>query len=165
MFGKKKQEAEAPQQKKTAAKAGTAGKQAGVAEVQGEKPDLSKMNPRDAQEHKRAEYIKAREEQKRRLLEAKKKKLEQERALRAEMKKRHTITMITFCIGLVVMLTTLIFLFPSTEMIIFSTLLMCTFFFLGISYQRMIMQLLVVALACMMITGAFYTIINGGIRL
>ena len=45
-------------------------------------------------------------------------------------------------------------------MIIFSTLLMFTFFFLGIAYQRMVMQLLVVAIACVGITAAFYTIMS-----
>ena len=42
-------------------------------------------------------------------------------------------------------------------MIVFSTLLLFTFFFLGIAYQRMIMQLLVVAVACVIITSLFFT--------
>ena len=58
------------------------------------------------------------------------------------------------------MLTILIYFFPSPFMIVFSTLLLFTFFFLGIAYQRMIMQILVVAVACVVITALFYVAIG-----
>lgn len=110
------------------------------------------------QEIRREAYLKAQEEQRQKKLEELRSKKEKEQARVKELKKRHTITMITFCVGLVVMVTAFISIFPTTEIIVFSTLLMFTFFFLGIAYQRLIMQLLVLALTCMVITGAFYTI-------
>lgn len=110
------------------------------------------------QEIRREAYLKAQEELRQKQLEELRIKKEKEQARIKELKKRHTITMITFCVGLVVMVTAFISLFPTTEIIVFSTLLMFTFFFLGIAYQRLIMQLLVLALTCMVITGAFYTI-------
>lgn len=110
------------------------------------------------QEVRREAYLKAQEERRQKQLEEQRIKKEKEQKHLKALKKRHTITMITFCVGLVVMVTALISIFPTTEIIIFSTLLMFTFFFLGIAYQRLVMQLLVLALTCLVITGAFYTI-------
>lgn len=110
------------------------------------------------QEVRREAYLKAQEERRQKMLEEQRIKKEKEQERLKALKKRHTITMITFCVGLVVMVTALISIFPTTEIIIFSTLLMFTFFFLGIAYQRLVMQLLVLALTCLVITGAFYTI-------
>lgn len=94
------------------------------------------------------------------VLEQRKLKAERQAKLRQEAEARQRRSMITFVIGLFIMLTLLIYFFQNTTMIIFSTLLMFTFFFLGIAYQRMVMQLLVVAIACVGITAAFYTIMS-----
>ena len=84
-----------------------------------------------------------------------KKQHELERRQKLKAKRKRDLTI--FVIGLLVMLTILIYAFPSPFMIVFSTLLLFTFFFLGIAYQRMIMQLLVVAVACVIITSLFFT--------
>lgn len=94
------------------------------------------------------------------LKEQRKLKAERQAKIKQEAEARQRRSMITFVIGLFIMLTVLIYFFQSTTMIIFSTLLMFTFFFLGIAYQRMVMQLLVVAIACVAITAAFFTIMS-----
>lgn len=115
---------------------------------------------REMQEQKYRERREKLESAKNKVLEQRKIKQERDAKRKAEMQAKQRRSMITFVIGLFVLLTALIALFPSTPMIIFSTLLMFSFFFLGIAYQRMVMQLLVVALACVVITGAFYTIMS-----
>lgn len=156
MFGKNKastDKAAKPQDSKkatTEAKASSA-----TASV---KPVTNSGIPKREQEIQREARFKAQEEKRQKMLEEQRLKKEKEQAKLKELKKRQTITMITFCVGLVVMVTALICIFPTTEIIIFSTLLMFTFFFLGIAYQRLVMQLLVLALTCLLIVGAFYTI-------
>ncbi len=112
---------------------------------------------REVQEQKKRERDAKIAEAKEKLREAvhqkKQHALERRQKLKAKRKRDLTI----FVIGLLVMLTILIYAFPSPFMIVFSTLLLFTFFFLGISYQRMIMQLLVVAVACVIITSLFFT--------
>lgn len=151
MFGKKKTGEENAAKPKDTNKAAEAPK---VAEAKPSTP----LTPRREQELKREAYQKAKEEKRRKMLEEQRIKKEKEQAKLKELKKRNAISMVTFCIGLVVMVTALICIFPTTEIIVFSTLLMFTFFFLGIAYQRLVMQLLVLALTCMLITGAFYMI-------
>ncbi len=94
------------------------------------------------------------------VMEQRKIKAERQAKIKQEAIARQRRSMITFVIGLFIMLTVLIYFFQSTTMIIFSTLLMFTFFFLGVAYQRMVMQLLVVAIACVAITAAFFTIMS-----
>lgn len=115
---------------------------------------------REMQEQKYRERREKLESAKNKVLEQRKIKAERDAKRLAAAKAKQRRSMITFVIGLFVMLTALIALYPSTPMIIFSTLLMFSFFFLGIAYQRMVMQLLVVALACVVITGAFYSIMS-----
>lgn len=114
---------------------------------------------REVQEQKKRERDAKIAEAKEKLREAvhqkKQHALERRQKLKAKRKRDLTI----FIIGLFVMLTILIYAFPSPFMIVFSTLLLFTFFFLGIAYQRMIMQLLVVAVACVIITSLFFTAI------
>lgn len=155
MFGKKKNNAEKavkPESKTESSAASTTSTSTSTSTVS------SSGIPKREQEIRREARFKEQEERRLRMMEEQKAKKEKERALKEEMKKRQRLSMITFCIGLVVMVTALICLFPTTEIIIFSTLLMFTFFFLGVAYQRLVMQLLVLALTCMLITGAFYTI-------
>ena len=100
------------------------------------------------------------EQARQKVLEQKRIKREHQKQHMEELRRKHKWTMATFTLGLFVMLTALICLFPTTPMIIFSTLLMFSFFFLGIAFQRMVMQLLVIAIATVFIVGAFYTIVN-----
>lgn len=153
MFGKKTDSANkaaAPNAKKPEASASTPASNASGSST----PVIQKRE----QELRREARLKEQEEKRLRMIEEQKAKKEKERAQLEAAKKRQRLTMFTFCVGLVVMVTALICLFPTTEIIVFSTLLMFTFFFLGIAYQRLVMQLLVLALTCMLITGAFYTI-------
>ena len=112
---------------------------------------------REVQEQKKrerdAKIAEAKEKLREALHQKKQHALERRQKLKAKRKRDLTI----FIIGLLVMLTILIYAFPSPFMIVFSTLLLFTFFFLGIAYQRMIMQLLVVAVACVIITSLFFT--------
>lgn len=115
---------------------------------------------RDVQEQKRKERQEKIAAARKNLEEKRRIRLEHQKQRREELQRKHKWTMVTFTVGLFVMLTALICLFPSTGMIIFSTLLMFSFFFLGIAFQRMVMQLLVIALATVFIVGAFYTILG-----
>ena len=115
---------------------------------------------REVQEQKRQERQEKLKAAKEKVLEQRRLKRQHQLERQEELRKRQRWSLITFVLGLFVMLTALIALFPSTPMIIFSTLLMFSFFFLGIAYQRMVMQLLVIALACVFITGAFYAIVS-----
>ena len=112
---------------------------------------------REVQEQKKRERDAKIAEAKEKLREAvhQKKQHELERRQKLKAKRKRDLTI--FVVGLLVMLTILIYAFPSPFMIVFSTLLLFTFFFLGIAYQRMIMQLLVVAVACVIITSLFFT--------
>ncbi len=115
---------------------------------------------REIQEQKRKERQEKIEQARQKVLEQKRIKREHQKQHMEELRRKHKWTMATFTLGLFVMLTALICLFPTTPMIIFSTLLMFSFFFLGIAFQRMVMQLLVIAIATVFIVGAFYTIVN-----
>ena len=115
---------------------------------------------REVQEQKRKERQEKIEQARQKVLEQKRLKREHQKQHMEELRRKHKWTMATFVLGLFVMLTGLICLFPTTPMIIFSTLLIFSFFFLGIAFQRMIMQLLVIAIATVFIVGAFYTIVN-----
>ena len=115
---------------------------------------------REVQEKKRLERQEKLKAAKEKVLEQRRIKRQHQRERQEKLRKRQRWSLITFVLGLFVMLTALIALFPSTPMIIFSTLLMFSFFFLGIAYQRMVMQLLVIAMACVFITGAFYAIVS-----
>lgn len=119
-----------------------------------------KLTPRQQQEKQRQERQERVEAARRNVEEQKKLKLEREIAHKQALRKKHRMTMYTFSIGLFVMLTALIVMFPTPLMITFSTLLMFTFFFLGIAYQRIVMQLLVIAMGCILIVGAFYMIMQ-----
>lgn len=114
----------------------------------------------EIQEQRRAERQQKLADAREKMNEQLRLKKEREAKHREALKARQFKSMVTFVIGLFVMLTALICLFPTPMMIVFSTLLMFSFFFLGIAYQRMVMQLLVIAMACVVITGAFYFIIS-----
>lgn len=120
--------------------------------------DLPSM--REVQEQKKRERDAKIAEAKEKLREAihQKKRHELERRKKLETKRKRDLAI--FVAGLFVMLTILIYFFPSPFMIVFSTLLLFTFFFLGIAYQRMIMQILVVAVACVIITALFYVAVG-----
>lgn len=115
---------------------------------------------REIQEQKMKDRQQKIEDARRKVIEEMELKRERAAKRAAEAKRKERISMHTFVFGLFIMLSVLIYFFQSTTMIIFSTLLMFTFFFLGIAYQRMVMQLLVIALACVAITAAFYTIMS-----
>lgn len=117
-------------------------------------------SPKALQEKQRQERQEQLAANKQKLLEQQRKKREKQKQRMEEIKKKRTWSLATFTLGLFVMLTALICLFPTTQMIIFSTLLMFSFFFLGVAFQRMVMQLLVIALASVFIVGAFYSIVN-----
>ena len=154
--------ASAATRKKSAAAKNQAQEQAPAAAADAKAPEQGTGKTpslRDLQEAKMRDRREKIESAKNKVLEQK--KLQERKAkAKAEMEKKARRSMILFVIGLFVMLTALIALFPSTPMIIFSSLLMFSFFFLGIAYQRMVMQLLVVAIACVFITGAFYMIMS-----
>lgn len=153
-----KAKAKQPEKDKAAASASTsaeASNSSASATITGRLPSLKEM-----QEQKLKERREKLENAKNKVLEQRKLKQERDAKRKAEVQAKHRRSMITFVIGLFVMLTALIALYPSTPMIIFSSLLMFSFFFLGVAYQRMVMQLLVVALACVVITGAFYSIMS-----
>lgn len=154
MFGKKKASTDQAAKPKETNKASTSSTTTNTGSNTANKLVIQKRE----QEIRREAYLKEQEEKRQRLLEEQRIKQEKEKEHRKKLKQRQLVSMITFCIGLFVMVTALICLFPTTEIIVFSTLLMFTFFFLGIAYQRLVMQLLVLALTCMLITGAFYTI-------
>lgn len=150
MFGKKKDKAEKkakPEANKESSAASTSTSTVSGSGI-----------PKREQEIRREARFKEQEERRLRMMEEQKAQKEKERERKEALKKRQRLTMVTFSIGLAVMVTALISLFPTTEIIVFSMILMFTFFFLGIAYQRLVMQLLVLALTCMIITGAFYTI-------
>lgn len=157
MFGKKAKAEPAQEAKKTSTKA-QANTPAAASTPQAE-PQKT-LSPREKREAALQEKYKKIEETKQKIKEAQAQKLKREKERREELKKKHLRALITFTIGLLVMLTALIALFPSPTMIVFSTLLMFTFFFLGFAFQKAIMQLMVIALACVVITGAFYSIIT-----
>ena len=115
---------------------------------------------REVQEQKRKERLEKIAAAKQKVLEQRRIKAQHIKEHQEALRRRHRLSMITFVIGLFVMLTTLICLFPTPFMIVFSTLLMFSFFFLGIAYQRMVMQLLVIALACVFVVSAFYIIVS-----
>lgn len=151
-----KAKAKQPEKDKASASASTeASNSSAAATSTGRLPSLREM-----QEQKLKERRDKLESAKNKVMEQRKLKQEREAKRKAEMQAKQRRSMVTFVIGLFVMLTALIALYPSTPMIIFSSLLMFSFFFLGVAYQRMVMQLLVVALACVVITGAFYSIMS-----
>lgn len=155
--------ASAATRKKSAAAKNQAQEQAPAAAADAKAPEQGTGKTpslRDLQEAKMRDRREKIESAKNKVLEQKKLQQERKAKAKAEMEKKARRSMILFVIGLFVMLTALIALFPSTPMIIFSSLLMFSFFFLGIAYQRMVMQLLVVAIACVFITGAFYMIMS-----
>lgn len=156
MFGKKDKEVPAKKDLKTTQPKAQVKTQATTtsANPAAESKPLSKKEALLKDKYQKLEEAK----QKVREAQAQKQKREQER--RDELKKKHFRALVTFTIGLFVMLTALIALFPSPTMIVFSTLLMFTFFFLGFAFQKAIMQLMVIALACVVITGAFYSIMT-----
>ncbi|MCR5085199.1 MAG: hypothetical protein K6A65_06820 [Succinivibrionaceae bacterium] len=77
--------------------------------------------------------------------------LRQER--RRRLKKRH----IFICsVVLTVVLTALIIIFPTNSMAVFCGVLICVFFCIGAAYQRAIVQLLILSLACIGVVWSFY---------
>ena len=126
----------------------------------GEQAAKKPLTAHQQQELKRQERLNKLDEARAKLDEQIRTKKAREKERLEQAKKKRNWALFTFVLGLLVMLTALIALFPSPAMIVFSTLLMFTFFFLGFTYQRMVMQLMVVALACVVIVGAFYSILN-----
>lgn len=153
--GAKKTPSKEPSKAPSKGSSSTSSTSTGSAGKSGKLPSM-----REVQEQKRKERQERIEAARQKVLEKKRIKLEHEKQRREELRRKNKWTMATFVLGLFVMLTALICLFPSTGMIIFSTLLMFSFFFLGIAFQRMVMQLLVIALATVFIIGAFYTILS-----
>ncbi len=163
MFGKSKAK------DSTEPKAAAAAKKAPVKSKAPEATTADKSTPaksselpsmREVQEQKKRERDARIAEAKEKLRDA----IHQKKMHQLERKKKlaakHKRDLIIFIVGLFVMLTILIYAFPSPFMIVFSTLLLFTFFFLGIAYQRLIMQILVVAVACVIITSLFYLAIG-----